>query len=336
MNDSNEKQIKLENTSEIEQLETKIKELQGPMNELRKPIVVYLGCGCKGGIGKTTISVNVANTIKKLYPDKKTLLIDYDQQANASTLANVNTENQMNEYNDIGSYCYELIMKNKAIMKEDVEKLIYTPKFERRVQKQGSIQWETLEESYNFDIIPSSISLSLVEMMFFRSTLQMTDEKKENLLKRIINVIKKHFDYDFILIDGSPAMGVFMSNCLNASDYVITPTTLVYTSLVGVNYVLELISAMTKTQGLKARWLGIIISNAKLRSGSEKMNKEELFNRFGEEAIFQTEITSTADNENATISEQILSNFNKRSEYQFKCVTLELLERILKAEGKVK
>lgn len=317
------------------EINKKIENLKQPLDTLRKPIVIYLGCGCKGGIGKTTVCVNVANTIKKLFPSKKTLLIDFDQQANASTLSNIKTENPKEKYYDIGKYAYEIAKTSKAVLKDDVKKLIYTPQYQKKVQKKNSMKWETIEENYNFDIIPCSIALSLLEMLLFKSKLQLSDEKKENILPKIINVIKNHFDYDFIIIDGSPAMGIFMTNCLNAADYVITPTTLVYTSLIGISYVIELINTMKENTKLNTKWLGIIINNAKNR-GAEKLNKDELFNRFGKEAVFRNEISSTADNENATMSEQILSNYNKKAEQQFKAITLELLERIAIAERRYK
>lgn len=344
----NEKTIEADKTSKKEQLSEKtlfeekeleinekIERLKQPVDSLRRPIVIYLGCGCKGGIGKTTVCVNVANTIKKLFPNKKTLLIDFDQQANASTLSNIKTENPEEKYNDIGTYAYQAVTTNRAYLKEDVKKLIYTPHYQKKIQKKNSMKWETIEENYNFDIIPSSIALSLLEMLLFKSKLQLSDEKKETILPKIVNVIKNHFDYDFIIIDGSPAMGIFMTNCLNSADYVITPTTLVFTSLIGISYVIELINNMKENTKLNAKWLGIIINNAKNR-GAEKLNKDELFNRFGTEAVFKNEISSTADNENATMSEQILSNYNKKAEQQFKAITLELLERIVIAEGRYK
>lgn len=337
-NENKENKLLLEkNQFEEKELEInkKIENLKQPLDTLRKPIVIYLGCGCKGGIGKTTVCVNVANTIKKLFPNKKTLLIDFDQQANASTLSNIKTENPKEKYYDIGKYAYEIAKTSKAVLKDDVKKLIYTPHYQKRVQKKNSMKWETIEENYNFDIIPCSIALSLLEMLLFKSKLQLSDEKKENILPKIINVIKNHFDYDFIIIDGSPAMGIFMTNCLNAADYVITPTTLVYTSLIGISYVIELINTMKENTKLNTKWLGIIINNAKNR-GAEKLNKDELFNRFGKEAVFRNEISSTADNENATMSEQILSNYNKKAEQQFKAITLELLERIAIAERRYK
>ena len=135
----------------------------------------------KGGVGKTTTSVNLAACLGVL--EKKVLLIDSDPQANASSGLGIDTEK-------IKFSTYHLLENNC-----DVFEAI------------------TTTSSPNVDIIPANIDLVAVEI-------ELVDvENREYMLKNSLNqVIDK---YDYILIDCAPSLGLLTLNALTAADYLI-------------------------------------------------------------------------------------------------------------------
>jgi len=137
----------------------------------------------KGGVGKTTTSINLCAALAS--QGKKILLVDLDEQANATIGLGFSRE-----LVDVTSY--DLIVNNFMI-----ENLIYKT------------------NDKNFDIIPASIKLANLENDLFKT------ENKELILFNKVKFIKDL--YDFILIDCPPSLGVVIDNALFAADSVIIP-----------------------------------------------------------------------------------------------------------------
>ena len=155
----------------------------------------------KGGVGKTTTTINVAASLAVL--EKKVLIIDADPQANATSGLGFDVRN-------VQSSIYECIVDeveaSKVTLKTDIE---------------------------NLDLIPSHIDLVGAEIEMLNMP------NREKVLKNAIEQLKEI--YDFIFIDCSPSLGLITVNALTASDSVIIPVQCEYFALEGLGKLLNTI-----------------------------------------------------------------------------------------------
>lgn len=155
----------------------------------------------KGGVGKTTTSVNLSACLAKL--GKKVLLIDSDPQGNATSGLGVNK-------GDVQDCIYNMLIDDVP-----VENII----------KQTDVE--------NLDIVPATISLAGAEIELV-STIS-----REVRMKHAIQDIKD--DYDYIIIDCPPSLGLLTLNALTASDSIIIPVQCEYYALEGLSQLLSTI-----------------------------------------------------------------------------------------------
>ena len=161
----------------------------------------------KGGVGKTTTSINLASALGHL--DKKVLLIDLDPQSNSTTGLGINKA-------EIKKSIYNVIIHDCPM-----EEAIIKTKFK------------------NLSIVPSMILLSGAEIELIQSASKEENFAIADQLKLQIQSIRDR--YDFILIDCPPALGVLTTNALAASDSVLIPVQCEYYSLEGVTQLLNTI-----------------------------------------------------------------------------------------------
>ena len=201
----------------------------------------------KGGVGKTTTAVNLAASLGIL--EKKILLIDADPQANATSGLGIDLK-------EIKQGTYQLLEQSVKAF----DTIIKT-------------------NSPNVDLIPSHIDL-------VASEIELVDKKaREYMLKKSINEIQNQ--YDFILVDCAPSLGLITLNALVAADAVIIPIQCEYFALEGLGKLLNTIKSVQKihNQGLEIEGLLLTMYDTRLRLSNQVV--EEVKKHFGK-MVFKT------------------------------------------------
>ena len=198
-------------------------------------------CNQKGGVGKTTSAVNLASQLA--LDGARVLLIDLDPQANATG--------------------------GLGIDKRKVEKTIYQVLLEQISLQAAAIKTQIS----NLDLVPSQVSLSGAEVEMIGLS------NRESRLKSALQTVRS--EYDLILIDGPPALGLLTVNALVASDGVLIPLQCEYYALEGLSQLLETIHMVQEGLNPGLVIQGILLTMADFRTKLTRDVIEEAKKYFG-------------------------------------------------------
>lgn len=232
-----------------------------------------------GGVGKTTTTVNLGNGLFR--KGKRVLLIDLDPQGDLTTSLGYKNPNSL-----------DFTIKN--LMEKEIQEI--------PISKKDGI----LKNGEGVSFIPANIELEALELSMIKYM------NKENILKKYINKIRE--DYDYILIDCRPALGLLTINALATADSVIIPVQAQYLPLKDMTQLMQTIDKIRGQINPKLKIEGILLTMVDMKTNLAKASIESLKNNYGRRIkIYDTIIPMGIKAAESTIEGKSVYAYDKKS-----------------------
>ncbi|MGC5617294.1 ParA family protein [Georgenia sp. Z1491] len=233
------------------------------------PARVIAMCNQKGGVGKTTTTINLGAALAEY--GRRVLIVDFDPQGAASAGLGINA-------NEIERTVYQLIMERRP----DVRSAILT------------------SPVANLDVLPANIDLSAAEVQL------VGEVAREQALARVLAPVLD--DYDVIIIDCQPSLGLLTVNALTAAHGVLIPLEAEFFALRGVALLVETIEKVTDRLNPRLRIDGILATMVDLRTLHSREVLDRVREAFGDK-VFRTVISRTVKFPDASVAAEPITSY---------------------------
>ena len=231
----------------------------------------------KGGVGKTTTAVNLGVGLAQ--QGKKVLLIDADAQANLTMALGYNRPD-------------DLPFTLSTVMQDIID------------DKTVDVSQGIIHHKEGVALIPSNIELSGLEVRLINAL------SRESVLKTYVNEVKR--DYDFVLIDCMPSLGMITINSLAAADSVVIPTQPHYLSAKGLELLLRTVSKVKRQINPRLRIDGILMTMVMPRTNISKDIISSVKSAYGQKIrVFDTQIPHSVRAVEATAEGKSIFAYDK-------------------------
>ena len=237
--------------------------------ESHGPARVISMCNQKGGVGKTTTTINLGAALAEL--GRKVLIVDFDPQGAASAGLGINAH-------ELDSTIYDLLVDSRP----DIRTVIH----------------ETTAPG--LDIVPANIDLSAAEVQL------VNEVAREQALKRVLRPVLD--EYDVILVDCQPSLGLLTINALTASHGVIIPLETEFFALRGVALLVETVERVKDRLNATLEIDGILATMVDSRTLHSREVIERLEQAFGEQ-LFDTRIRRTIKFPDASVANEPITSY---------------------------
>lgn len=246
-------------------------------------------CNQKGGVGKTTTTINLGAALAEY--GRRVLIVDFDPQGAASVGLGINAL-------DMEQTIYTLLMNPKADVKATI--------------------CHTATE--NLDIIPANIDLSAAEVQL------VNEVARESALARVLRHVEA--DYDVVLIDCQPSLGLLAVNALTAAHGVIVPVEAEFFALRGVALLVETIETVRDRINPRLKIDGIVATMVDSRTLHSREVLQRLQEAFGD-LVFDTRIGRTIKFPDASVATEPITSYapNHAGAHAYRRLAREVIAR---------
>ena len=232
----------------------------------------------KGGVGKTTTTFNLGVALKN--QGKRVLVVDADPQGDLTTYMGYN-ESEL-----------------KTTLAQLMESVIY--------DSQLDTKQAILNNAEGIDLIPSDLDLSATEAMLVNAM------SREVTLRTILNNVKK--DYDYVLIDCMPSLGMLTINALSCSDKVVIPVQDHFLAAKGMGPLLKTVSRVKRTINPNLEVGGILLTLVNKRTNLSKETIQDLKETYGRAIkLYDTQIPLAVKTAESTSRGKSIFKYDKNS-----------------------